>query len=96
MKDELHYIWQSSKSVRGADGTVSSHPLLCGAGLLFMGKKTGPNCDGSAAEHFLSILSILSTCINLGGCDSLSDVFLEKKVRGKMDSMKNPLPAVNI
>jgi len=66
MKDELHYIWQSTKSVHGADGTVSSHPPLSVAGLLFLGKKTGPTYDGSAAEHFLSIPSILIPCINLG------------------------------
>lgn len=66
MKDELRYIWQSNESVRGADGRVSSHPPLGGAGLLCLGKERGPTGDGRAAEHCLSIPSILSTCINLG------------------------------
>lgn len=89
-------IWLSNKSVHRADGTASSHPPLGGAGLLFLGKKTGLNCDGSAAEHFLSIPSILSTCINLGAVTHCLMFSWKKKIRGKMDSMKNPLPTVKI
>lgn len=96
MKDELHYIWQSNKSVRGADGRVSSLPPLGGAGLLCLGKERGPTGDGRAAEHCLKYSLNIKHVHKPRGCDSLSDVFLQKKIREKMDSVKNPLPTVKV